>query len=118
MATTCFFNGTDTWQVEDYQTPSGNMDWVNTNPYEFAHIEQTVHSESLNHIPDEARDEGVEPIQGNPDGARYLISYAFKDDKDPVIFLENKKDMMQMLKRLMEDEKVDHKTIIISRIRE
>lgn len=65
-----------------------------------------------------AEDDGnvFEPIQGDPEGAQYIVSYMFKEPKDPVVFVKNKKDMMALVNALLKDDKVDHKTILISKI--
>ena len=67
-------------------------------------------------IPTDLQDE-VEPISGEPKGAKYLISYAFKKSKDPVVFLKDEKDMKKYLEDLMANDRVDQKTIMIHEIR-
>ena len=71
---------------------------------------------ALSFVPSELADDGFEPIQGEPDGAKYLVSYLFKIPKDPVVFLKNIKDMRSLVKELFADKAVDHDSIIIHRI--
>ena len=66
-------------------------------------------------IPQGVRDV-VEPIMGRPARAKFIISYAYKKDKDPVIFIKNRKQLIDELKRLMADERVDKRTILVSEI--
>lgn len=99
-------------------TPSGLPTYAMRD--EFAYLSQQraqdiEYQRRLNYTPWNMPEE-VEMIQGNPKGARYLISYAFKEDKDPVVFLKSKKDMMVMLEKIMKDEKVDQKTVLVSQI--
>ena len=70
---------------------------------------------SISYIPADLQDE-VEPISGEPKGAKYLISYAFKKAKDPVVFLKDKKDMDKYVEDLLANDRVDHKTIMIHEI--
>lgn len=73
-------------------------------------------NQPLSFIPRELVDDGFEPIQGNPKGAKYIISYMFKEPKDPVIFVKDKKQMEILINDLLHDDKVDHNSIIVSKI--
>lgn len=112
----------------EQQTPSGQMDWGSSNPYEYAMLQQEkmtlaemrrnlMGQAGLSYMPWDAPPE-IEPIMGIPKGAKFLVSYAFKKSKDPVVFLKNEKDMEEMVIRLMHDEKVDQSSILISKISE
>ena len=68
-----------------------------------------------NWIPAEIKDT-IEYIMGKPGGAKFLISYAYKKAKDPVIFIHSKKAMLSELKKLLKDERVDKRTILVSEI--
>jgi len=69
-----------------------------------------------NYIPTEV--EGVvEWIMGKPAKAKFLISSAYKKKKDPIIFIQNKKSLMKELIKLLQDERVDKRTILISEIK-
>ena len=77
----------------------------------------TLRNERLSFVPKELADEGFEPIQGEPEGARYLVSYMFKESVDPVVFVKLKKEAMALVKELMEDDRVDYSSILVSQIR-
>ena len=57
-------------------------------------------NQRMNFIPRELQND-VEPIQGEPKGAKYLVSYMFKEPKDPVVFLKNEKDMKALVIALL-----------------
>jgi hypothetical protein len=87
------------------------------------YIQQSAYLQSqqnapMSFIPRELADDGFEPIQGEPKGAKYIISYMFKKPKDPVIFVKDKKQMEILVNDLLHDDKVDHASIIVSRIAE
>lgn len=67
-------------------------------------------------VPDDLADEGFEPIQGDPETAKYLVSYLFKEPIDPVVFVKSKKEAMELVEKLLEDETVDHDSIIVHKI--
>lgn len=96
-------------------TASGTYAWYTTDPYGYHYIESTPESSGLNYMPDDVPDV-VEPIQGKARGAKWLVSYAFKKSKDPVVFVKNEKDMKLLVERLLKDEKVDKRTILIHKI--
>jgi len=73
-------------------------------------------SVDYNNIPEEVED-AIEAIMGKPGGAKFLISYAYKKSKDPVIFIHSKKAMLKELKKLLKDERVDKRTILVSEIK-
>ncbi len=100
-----------------YETSSGTISWstegTDGSGWRGAHL--VGHAQyNYNYIPSELDD--VEAIQGEPKGAKFLISYAYKKSKDPVIFLQSKKDMIKMLQALWNDELVDRKTILVHEI--
>ncbi len=49
--------------------------------------------------------------KGTPDKARYVIFYAIKKSKDPMIFCKNKTELLKELKKLMKRIDVDQKSI-------
>lgn len=57
-----------------------------------AYYDTSINS-NISFVPEELADEGFEPIQGNPKGAKYIVSYMFKEPKDPVVFLKTEKEM-------------------------
>jgi len=68
-----------------------------------------------NFIPSEVKD-AIDFIMGKPGGAKFLISYAYKKAKDPVIFIHSKKAMLIELKKLLKDDRVDKRTVLVSEI--
>lgn len=57
----------------------------------------------------------IPPIQGNPKGAGWLVSWAYKK-KDPVCFIKSKSDMIKIVNDLMRDPRVIKESIIIHKI--
>lgn len=103
----------------NYSTTSGTIRWVETAPdgdgsWRGAYLDSRA-SYDYNRIPSDLEDK-VLPIQGEPKGAKYLISYAFKKAKDPVVFLKSRQDMIKMVQALWNDEAVDRKTILVHEI--
>lgn len=76
----------------------------------------SVSASGYSWIPSELEGQ-VEAIMGKPGGAKFLISYAYKKSKDPVIFIHSKKAMLEELKKLLKDERVDKRTILVSEIK-
>lgn len=77
--------------------------WLNNDAVEF----------NYGYIPSEI--DMIPPIQGNPKGAGWLISWAYKK-KDPVCFCKSKSDMIKIVNDLMKDERVIKNSIIIHKI--
>lgn len=77
---------------------------------------QAAQNQLLSFVPRELADDGFQPIQGNPKGAKYIISYMFKKPKDPVIFVKDEKQMKILVNDLLHDERVDHDSILVSKI--
>jgi len=93
----------------DYTTSSGTLTWTNGSAWLNADGVEYAYG----YIPSEI--DNIQPIQGNPDGAKWLISWAYKQ-KDPVCFLKSKTDMLNLLSCLRQDERVIQKSIIIHQI--
>jgi hypothetical protein len=99
-----------TWQSYDWRYQnSANESWQ-------LMAQRLQSNQQMSYIPQELADEGFEPIQGTPKGAKYLVSYMFKQPKDPVVFLKNEKDMKELVKKLLANKAVDHQSIIIHKI--
>jgi len=88
-------SGTLTWDSDSV--------WLNTSAVDFLY----------SYVPDELED--IPPIQGNPDGAKWLVSWAYKQ-KDPVAFFSKKEDMLKFVAALMNDERVIKESIIIHKL--
>ena len=98
-------------------TASGTYAWTTTDPFTYHYVESSPDSRGMNYRPSDLPAD-FEPIQGIAKGAKWLVSYAFKKSKDPVVFVKSEKDMLLLVQRLVKDEKVDQKTILIHKISE
>lgn len=101
--------------ASSFVTGSGTYNWTTTDPFTYHFVESSPESQSLNYHPSDLPLD-FEFIQGKAKGAKFLVSYAFKKSKDPVVFVKNKKDMLLLVSRLWNDEKVDRKTIMVHQI--
>jgi len=77
--------------------------WLNNDAVEYAY----------GYIPNEI--DMIPSIQGNPKGAGWLVSWAYKK-KDPVCFVKSKSDMIKIVNDLMRDPRVIKSSIIIHKI--
>lgn len=59
-------------------------------------------------------DNNIKVDKGSPDKAQYAIFYAV--EKDPVIFVKNKKELKKELDKLMKRTDVDKKSIRVFRL--
>ena len=90
-------------------TTSGTITWMSDSVWlDTEGIEYIYH-----YIPDEI--EQIPAIQGNPDGANWLVSWAY-EKKDPVAFFKSRNDMLKFISVLRKDERVIQKSIIIHKI--
>jgi hypothetical protein len=93
----------------DTNTTSGTIEWQNSSVW----LNEPAVEYAYGYIPDEL--DNILPIQGNPDGAKWLVSWAYKK-KDPVAFFKSKNDMLKFVLALKKDERVIQKSIIIHKI--
>ena len=88
-----------------------DKDWIKTN--DSAWFNKDTAEYQYGYIPSEISN--IPPIQGNPKGAGWLVSWAYKNE-DPVCFVKSKSDMIKIVNDLMRDPRVIKESIIIHKI--
>ena len=98
-----------------YATSTGTIllsgDWTNTSGSVW--LDKRAVKYEYGYIPSDI--DNIPPIQGNPKGAGWLVSWAYKK-KDPVCFVKSKSDMIKIVNDLMRDPRVIKSSIIIHKI--